>query len=159
MMEIFDRAGNLVARSEPPNKRWFNEMLIRDPFLAGMEIEGISFQDATLGNGDFTNADLYGANLYGSTFESCSFVNSDLRWSTLFEARFHNCNMRGARFGKSELGGPTWVMQVDFSGSNLDDADFTGAVYDDETVFPEGFDPTGRGLVHRDTADLPRVQP
>jgi uncharacterized protein YjbI with pentapeptide repeats len=77
-MEIFDRAGNLVATSEPPDKRWFEKMVIRDAFLAGMEIEGISFEDATLENGDFTNADLYGANLYGATFESCSFVNGDL---------------------------------------------------------------------------------
>ena len=158
-MDILDRAGNLVARSEPPDKRWFEKMVIRDAFLAGTEIEGISFEDATLENGDFTNADLYGANLYGATLESCSFVNADLRWSTFFEACFHNCDMRGARFGISEIGGPTWVMQVDFSGSNLDGADFTGAVYDDQTVFPEDFDPAQRGLVHRDTVDLPRRQP
>jgi hypothetical protein len=49
-------------------------------------------------------------------------------------------------------------MQVDFSGSNLDGADFTGAVYDDETVFPEGFDPKQRGLVHRDTVEVPPRQ-
>jgi hypothetical protein len=44
------------------------------------------------------------------------------------------------------MGGPMIFRAIDFSNANLDEADFTGAFYDTDTVFPSGFKPEERGL-------------
>ena len=37
---------------------------------------------------------------------------------------------------------------ADFSGAELDEVDLTDAAYDDETVWPLGFNPRRRGAAH-----------
>ena len=38
-MEIYDKKGNLIATSEPPDTRIFDNMVIRDASLAGRDLE------------------------------------------------------------------------------------------------------------------------
>jgi uncharacterized protein YjbI with pentapeptide repeats len=121
-------------------------MIIWNAYLANRELEGICFDSSDLRGSDFTGADLYGANLSDGNFDSCVFVGADLRWAYMYRASFRNADMRDVRFSLSELASPLDLSSVDFSNANLDGADFTGAIYDSETVFPDGFDPAARGL-------------
>jgi uncharacterized protein YjbI with pentapeptide repeats len=146
-MEIYDKTGKLIARSDPPNKRIFDNMILRNAFLPGRELEGISFDGSDLRGSDFNGSDLYGANLSESIFDSCSLVNADLRSSFMFRTSFRNADMRGALFSLDQVGGALVLSAVDFSNANLDGADFSGAVYDPDTIFPEGFNPMERGLI------------
>lgn len=152
-MKICDRAGNVIAISDPPDSRMFDKMEIRNAFLAGLELEGISFDGSDLQGSDFSGSDLYGANLCDSSFESCTFAHADLRSAFIHNVSFRNADMRCARLSLDELGGELWLNEVDFTGANLDGADFTGAVYDSMTIFPKGFDPTNRGLIPKAEAD------
>jgi uncharacterized protein YjbI with pentapeptide repeats len=81
--------------------------------------------------------------------ESCRFVGVDLRSSTLWNASFRNSDLSGASFALDEMDGVLALCGVDFSNANLEDADFSGAVHDETTVFPEGFDPEERCFPHR----------
>lgn len=145
-VEIYDRTGKLIASSDPPDKRIFDHMVLRNAFLSGHELEGISFDGSDLQGSDLNGSDLYGANLCDSKFDSCSCVNADLRSSFMFRTSFRNADMRGARFSLDEMGGALVLNSVDFSDANLDGADFTGAIYDPDTVFPKGFNPKERGM-------------
>jgi uncharacterized protein YjbI with pentapeptide repeats len=145
-MEIYDKTGKLIASSSPPDKRVFDNMVIRDACLSNHELEGISFDGSDLQGSDFNGSDLYGANLSDSKCDFCSFVNADLRNSFMFRTSFRNADMRSARFSLDEMGGGLILNSVDFSDANLEGADFTGAIYDSETIFPKGFNPQARGM-------------
>jgi uncharacterized protein YjbI with pentapeptide repeats len=145
-VEIFDKTGKLIATSNPADTRIFDNMIIRNALLAGRELEGISLDGSDLQGSDFSGADLYGAILSDSNFDSCLFVQADLRCSFMFRVSFRNADMRGARFSLNEMGGALVLRAVDFSNANLEVADFTGALYDSETIFPNGFNLEERGL-------------
>ena len=145
-MEIYDKSGALIATSNPPDARIFDRMIIRNASLAGRELEGISFDGSDLQGSDFTEADLYGAFLCDSNFESCVFTDADLRSAFMHKVSFRHADMRRARLSLNEMGGSLTLNAVDFSNANLDGADFAGAVYDSETIFPQGFNPEERGL-------------
>jgi uncharacterized protein YjbI with pentapeptide repeats len=145
-VQIYDRKGNLIATSNPPETRHFDNMVIRDALLAGCELEVIHFDGSDLQGSDFSGADLYGAILSDSNFDSCLFVQADLRGAFMYRVTFRNADLRGARFCSDQMGGALVFRAVDFSNANLDDADFTGALYDSDTIFPNGFNPEERGL-------------
>jgi uncharacterized protein YjbI with pentapeptide repeats len=145
-MEIFDKNGKLIATSNPPDSRIFDNMVIRNAQLAGRELEIIHFDGSDLQGSDFSGADLYGAFLCDSKFDSCLFVRADLRSAFMFRVSFRNADMRGARFSLDQMGGALVLRAVDFSNANLEDADFAGALYDSDTIFPNGFNPGERGL-------------
>jgi uncharacterized protein YjbI with pentapeptide repeats len=145
-VEIYDKNGKLIATSDPPEKRIFDNMTIREASLAGRELELIHFDGSDLQGSDFTGADLYGAILCDSNFDSCLFTDADLRSAFIYRVSFRRADMRRARFSLDQMGGPLVLRAVDFSNANLEGADFTGAYYDSDTVFPEGFNPGERGL-------------
>jgi uncharacterized protein YjbI with pentapeptide repeats len=145
-MEICDKSGVVIAKSNPPDTRIFDNMVIRNASLASRELEGISFDGSDLQGSDFTGADLYGAILSDSNFDRCVFMDADVRYAHMFRVSFRHADMRCARFSLDEMGGSLLLSAVDFSEANLEGADFTGAVYDSETIFPAGFNPEERGL-------------
>jgi len=145
-MEIYDKDGKRIAVSNPPDKRIFDNMVIRNASLAGRELEIIHFDGSDLQGSDFSGADLYGAILMDSNFDYCVFRDADLRSAHMYKVSFRHADMRRAQFSLDQMGGSLVLTAVDFSGANLDGADFTGAIYDSDTVFPDGFNPEDRGL-------------
>ena len=145
-MVIRDKDGNILACSSPPDTRNFDRMIIRNACLASAELEGISFDGSDLQGSNFSHADLYGANLADANFDSCCLVHADLGFTFMHNVSFRNADLRHARFSLNELGGGLSLYQVDFTDANLDAADFTGAEYDDLTIFPARFDPHQCGL-------------
>jgi uncharacterized protein YjbI with pentapeptide repeats len=144
-MTIYDKDCRVIAISNPPESRIFDNMVIHDACLAGLELEGISFDDSDLRGSDFTGTELYGAFLANTNFEGCAMVGADLRFSFIHHVNFRNADLRNARFSLSNVGGGQLIFESDFTNANLDGADFTGASYDSLTIFPEGFDPAERG--------------
>jgi uncharacterized protein YjbI with pentapeptide repeats len=155
-VNILDPDGKIVASSDPADTRRFDGMIIENAFLAGQELEGISFEGSILRSCNFGSTDLYGANFSDADCDSCSFKSADLRSSTLFGAKFRNSDLQGASFAIDEMGAPTLLFEVDFSSANLNDTNFDGALFDESTTFPRGFDLNRSGLRPRGLAEPPQ---
>ena len=146
-MKICDQSGKVIASSIPPESRNFDNMVIRNAQMVNLELERISFDRSDLSGSDFTGSDLYGSFLSETNMSGCKMQGVDLRCSYIDGVCFRGSDLRNARFSRDELGGGLTLHAVDFTGANLEGADFSGAIYDSTTAFPEGFDPAQRGMV------------
>ncbi|PSB68582.1 hypothetical protein C7B61_00135 [filamentous cyanobacterium CCP1] len=99
---------------------------------------------------DFKEADLSNANLSNMIIAECSFSNSNLENASLegtvlggtgFTNDFTNSNLTKANLVNSDL------RSVDLSSANLAEANLSGAIYDENTVFPENFDHGKNGTI------------
>ncbi len=122
--------------------------------------------DQDLSKTDFTGSNLRGAfmnwsNLCQTIFEDANLItsymsNAHLRESILVRARLNGASLDNANLIFADLSS-TDVWGADFKGANLigaickfdryDKAEFEGAIYDDRTVWPEGFDPVAKGAI------------
>ena len=86
---------------------------------------------------------------FRAILDEASFRRADLRGADLANASCKKADLFGANLGLDELGGPTSVEGTNFTDACLERTDFTGAIYNDRTIFPVGFDPLQRGLRKR----------
>lgn len=111
---------------------------------AGGDLPGAGLRGAVL-----VTTNLHGANLAGADLRGATLRGSWLPWATLDGA-----DLRGA-----DLGGAV-LTETSFRGANLEGADlrdasvvditrtnFAGAVYDEATRWPEGFDTREHGML------------
>jgi uncharacterized protein YjbI with pentapeptide repeats len=146
-MEIYDKSGNVIASSVPPESRNFDNMTIRNAWIVDLELEGMSFSRSDLSGWEFTGSDLYGSILIETNMSQCKMQGVDLRSSYIDEVCFRGADLRNARFSRDELGGGLTLHAADFTDANLEGADFSGSKYDAATIFLEGFDPVQKGMI------------
>jgi hypothetical protein len=94
------------------------------------------FSDAKLDRVDLSQAnlsgaDLSGAYLYGANLEGADLSHTTLITATFFRANLDNANLSGANMEKALLVGAT----------------LSGAIYDDDTIWPDKYDPKANGAV------------
>ena len=111
----------------------------------GCDLRGAILTDVDLTGADLTRADL---------------TRADLGWAYLTEANLTRAKLRDANLSGADLIGAdltgvnlTWayLTKANLTGANLTEANLTGAyltgaLYNDETMFPEGFDPVKSGM-------------
>lgn len=131
-----------------------------------VRMNGSNFQNANLAASTFDQCDLAEADFRGAKFSPESrmfrvtanegnFEGVDFGGISLDAVNLRDANLRGAKnFGP--------VQRANFQLADLRGADLSGlkmplvevrwekAVYDDATVFPEGFDPVASGAVKAD---------
>ena len=107
----------ILGRYPPPNM--FDSRRKLD--LRFTDLRGLEFYDAQLPWTDFYGAHLEGAQLWGAV----------LRHAKLDHAHLAGANLRGAKL----------------EGASLDGAVLTKAIFDEETVWPTGFDASAHGAV------------
>lgn len=93
---------------------------------------------------DLSNLDLKGLGAAYVDLGRVNFSNSDLS-----NAHFERTVLRGADFKGANLTGASFTHGADLGGADLSTAqiektDFTGAKYDEKTLFPAGFNPAGK---------------
>ncbi|MEE9318915.1 MAG: pentapeptide repeat-containing protein [Granulosicoccus sp.] len=89
---------------------------------------------------NFTNQSLSNAKLQGADFRETNLYLVDLT----------GANLRGADFSGSTLH-TVDLSGADLTGANLNFGDFRQVWYDDNTVFPDGFDTTQHGFSERNS--------
>jgi uncharacterized protein YjbI with pentapeptide repeats len=111
-------------------------------------LKGAILTEANLENANLRKADLRDAKLIGANLRGADFTEADLRGADLTGA-----NLRGANLIRCRIW-TTNFSKVDFSNTDLTNtktkltgAKLKGAYYNDETKFPEGFDPTTQKMV------------
>jgi uncharacterized protein YjbI with pentapeptide repeats len=108
--------------------------------LRGLSAEGLVAYDADFSGAILERADLYWAILFGSNFTDANLRNAILCGADLKRVNFTRADLRSANLGKDNLNGDTDVQ----------DAVFTDAVYNSQTIFPDGFDPLAHGMRWQD---------
>ena len=120
-------------------KNGFLDVLIKKANLVGANLEGVDFEYATLKEADFRSANLKRAN-----FHRAHLRKADLRGAYLRRAVLIGADLRGAEFRVAILK-RTWMQKAKLQGANLSNVDLStatlaGAVSDEDTVWPDGFD-------------------
>jgi len=135
-------------------------------------LKDCNFMNANLPGANFHGADV-GAQFAGANAQGCDFSGAKLSLFA-FRADFSKCNLEGAdmsqvslltnKFREANLKNTKGWGQAtgcDFSNANLQGANlrgmtwlstdqvprFHGATYDDDTTWPEGFDPKAAGAI------------
>ncbi|UCH14989.1 MAG: pentapeptide repeat-containing protein, partial [Bacteroidales bacterium] len=143
--------------------------------LSNASLEKINFGEAMLNGADFTEANLEeanlkeatvaqavfnGANMKGINLKEVTLYNIDLRdavlmYANIKETSMHSVDFRGADLRNANIKEAS-LQEVDFRKSDLRGADlheativdckFEGAIADNTTLFPPGFDTKDKGL-------------
>ena len=118
-----------------------------------------NFDRAMLRSVDMKNSNFYLANLtniYGegirdansSWFSGSNFTLAHFDYSEFEGSRFDGATFNGADFLSANFSNALFV-DADLSGSiNWETANWTGAKYNDYTIFAAGMDPNALGMVH-----------
>jgi len=106
---------------------WLNS----DPKSQRASLTGADLRGATLTNADLTNADLRNAIL----------KYADLRSAYLRNAILEGADLRYAILKYADL------RSADLRNADLFGASLSGATFDKETKFSEGFDPVAHGMI------------
>ncbi len=112
---------------------------------------GINLQDANLLQINFTKADLSTANLQSSNLQEANLADAILWEANLQKANLIGADLIGAQLLGANLEGARLRManlrHADLSGARLKGANFKGAVYNEYTIFPDGFNEKKSGAI------------
>ena len=119
-------------------------------FLTELDAEpGVNLSGLYLGCADLSYADLTSANLVYADLTGANLYNANLLDANLYYANLTNANLFGADLFVANL------ANANLSGANLFSAvdwqkayDWTGATYNDATIFPEGMNPEKYGMIY-----------
>ena len=123
--------------------------------LSCANLTGVDLAGAILNQANFSNANLTEAKLLGTKSRNTNFTNSDLTLVELFLTDLAGANLFQANLTKAKLSFAN-LAEANFTEANLCGTDlrcarihrtvFRGAKYDDETQFPDNFNPQKHGL-------------
>ena len=120
----------------------------------GGELNGAIMRDARCSGAFFQEVWLRAGNYKGTDFSNSDLSNSNLQMAEFSRANFDGANLADADFNDSA---PSNLSGASFRGADLRGTDLRGtiglesdsldgAIYDDRTEFPKGFQISGRGL-------------
>ncbi len=126
-----------------------------------VDLPGSDVDRELSGAKDLARANLCNADLCWADLRKANLTGANLRWADLHGAKLSGANLTGADLTGAKLGGAN-LSGADLRGAKLGGADLVGAkiqwaeahranlhgaVADTHTVWPAGFDPTGRGVI------------
>ena len=124
--------------------------------LTGALIDGAELTGADLSGADLTVADLRGADLRRANLEGANLSGANLNAADLERANLNRADLTGANLWYAWLTG-AWLKGADLEGANLEgarlaralltEADLTAARANDDTIWPDGFDPKAAGVI------------
>ncbi len=148
---------------------------LREVHLAGANLSkahlaGANLLRAWLSNANLSEANLAKANLTGANLSRANLFRAHLRGANLSEVYLSGANLSGARLSRVRLRGANlygvdltkanlagaylygaYLAEANLAGANLTRtaltwADLSGAFADQDTRWPEGFDPVAAGV-------------
>lgn len=121
----------------------FSERHFDAPKLEFLNLEQANFRNSILDNANFRKSNLKDADFTDATVRYADFRNTNLEGAKLV-----NLNLIRINFGEANL------KNADFSGSKLNGwRNFKGAIYNDKTIWPKGFNPKEEGAFSESQAD------
>lgn len=130
-------------------------------YFGNANLSGIDLTQSRLNSAYFSDANLSGTNLSGTNLSHADFSSADLSHANLSHAELRDANLRHADLSDADLSYANLsgadLSHADLSRANLDNVTFSreeshgGLVseivvrFDDNTVWPDGFDPPVEG--------------
>jgi uncharacterized protein YjbI with pentapeptide repeats len=113
--------------------------------LPDAHLRGANLHDATLSRSllfkaNLTGADLSGAILTRTILREAKLLAANVSGANLTRADLSGANLSGANLTRADLSG------ADLSGADLSGANLSGAVANEDTIWPDPFDPTSEGV-------------
>jgi uncharacterized protein YjbI with pentapeptide repeats len=157
-----DHQGENLPKSDFSNKSLnganFSDAILDYSYFRKTSLKKANFKGASIKWATFSGADLTETD-FRETDGSASFDEANLSKANLegvtLSGVHSNVNFRGANLKKTKISAS--FINCDFSGVDLRGANlrgsthgnsrWKGALYDDDTAFPEGFDPKQAGMV------------
>jgi hypothetical protein len=90
--------------------------------------------------------DARGVDFFGASLVEMGMRNAHLSGAIFKDAVVHNCVLEGADLSGADLRGAD-LRESRLRGAILKDARLEGALYDQKTTFPDGFDPDAAGMI------------
>ncbi|MBD2391999.1 pentapeptide repeat-containing protein [Aphanizomenon flos-aquae NRERC-008] len=149
MDKIYTLDRRLATRLKGAN---LTEANLENVNLRGADLRDANLTEANLENANLKVADLRDAKLIRVNLRGVDLTEADLRKASLTGANLSGADLRGCRIRGSNF------ADVDFRNTNLTGtktqltgvSTLRGAIYNDETKFPEGFDPKTAQMIHED---------
>lgn len=110
----------------------FKKANLTKAYLSSAQLKEANFMEANLESSHLKLAILYKANLQAANLQWAF-----LEWANLKKANLSNADLRFA-----------FLSWANLKGANLTNANLEEALYNDETIFPDGFDPKEAGMVY-----------
>ena len=117
--------------------------------LRGAILTGTCFEEANLKGATMIGANLKGANLKSANLLYANLNNASLRSASLIDAWLNMANLTNADLTCADLRNANFCNAT-LICTNLDDANLTGAKYNKETAFSDGFKPKERGMIEEE---------
>ncbi|MDZ8184383.1 MAG: pentapeptide repeat-containing protein [Nostoc sp. ChiSLP02] len=124
-----------------------------DRNLSGVDLTEANLQSVNLERANLKQAKLYKANLTNSILDGVDLTEADLQQARLINTKFRKANLYHAVLYESKLECSNWrkadLRKTNFDKTSLNSASsLQEAYYDEETIFPEGFDPEYKKMVY-----------
>jgi hypothetical protein len=147
VIEIRNSQGKVIYAYRPPAGEFtFDGADFREANLEDANLEGAMMFDANLKGANLRHADLYWAILVGANLSHANLEGAVLRGANLERAKCVGANLSNANLGRDNLDGATDLKGAILRDASLQGAIFSGAIYDDKTIFPLTFDPAKAGM-------------
>lgn len=130
----------------PPDWRDFTGLRANGADFSGRNLDHAVFRDVHLSAPLFAGADLGGADFSKAKIWDGDFFRANLAGASLRNAYFRNVVLREAKLDGADLTRAD-LRRADLAGASLESANLTGAVYNDATIWPDGFDPNAAGAI------------
>ena len=146
--EIKDTNGNILFSYE---SGFFDlsDLDLTGANLSNVVAEGLICMDSKLVNANLAGADLYMMMACYSDFTGANLAHSDLRGANCTGVIFRRADLRNANLGKDNMGGTVRLQTANLEHVNFKGAILQGAEYDDNTIFPDGFNPKDHGMLYQ----------
>jgi uncharacterized protein YjbI with pentapeptide repeats len=105
--------------------------------LIAAKLDAAVLVSSNFSNSNLTNASLRGANLTSTNLRQTNLIGTDMSGSILQNSDLYRANLNGSLLRGSNLIGTDLSKVI-----GLDNAELASSVYDQTTIFPEGFDPS-----------------
>ncbi len=110
---------------------------LEEAFLNGANLQMANLGGANLRRAVLWGADLQGADLPGANLEGAYLESANLQMASMFLANLRGANLLWANLEGAYLDGID-LRGADLSGANLQYANLTAAIFDTETILPDG---------------------
>jgi uncharacterized protein YjbI with pentapeptide repeats len=132
------------------------ELELHRAIFDGLNLSEADFTGSNLRNASFNHSMLNGAVMNGAALMNASFIEAKMRCVYLVDvvaayADFSGADLSMANLKNADIGGASFVnsnlRDVDIDVKRIDGAVFSGAIYNDGTIWPKGFAPESFGAV------------